>query len=90
MDVSHPESPNYGKHWPAEKIAETFAPSKDTIDAVRGWLHSAGFAAERLKLSASRGWIEINATVTEVERLLDADYHVYGHASGSEHIGMSS
>jgi tripeptidyl-peptidase-1 len=90
MDVSHPDSSNYGKHWSAEKVANTFAPSKTTIDAVRGWLHSAGFSAERLRLSASKGWIDINATTTEVERLLDADYHVFSHAAGSEHIGMSS
>ena len=25
-DVSHPASPNYGKHWSAKQIAETFAP----------------------------------------------------------------
>ena len=87
MDVSHPESPNYGKHWSADKIAETFAPAKTSIDAVRSWLHSAGFAAERVRLSASKGWIEVNATVNEVERLLDADYHVYSHETGTEHIG---
>ena len=26
MDVSHPDSPNYGNHWAHEKIAEVFAP----------------------------------------------------------------
>ena len=25
-DVSHPSSPNYGKHWTAKQVAETFAP----------------------------------------------------------------
>ena len=90
MDVSHPKSPNYGKHWTADKIAETFSPSKATIDAVRSWLTSSGFATERLKLSPSKGWIEVNATATEVENLLDAEYHVYAHESGSEHIGLCS
>jgi tripeptidyl-peptidase I len=90
MDVSHPDSLNYGKHWPAAKIADTFAPSKTTIETVRSWLHSAGFSPERLKLSATRGWIELNATVSEVERLLDAEYHVYDHVAGGEHIGLRS
>jgi tripeptidyl-peptidase I len=89
MDVSHPESPNYGKHWTADKVAATFAPSSNTVDAVRGWLHSVGIAAERLRLSPSRGWIEVNATVEEVESILDADYHVYGHTQGGEHICWS-
>lgn len=26
MDVSHPHSKSYGKHWSAEDIANTFAP----------------------------------------------------------------
>jgi hypothetical protein len=26
MDVSDPESPNYGNHWSAKQVAETFAP----------------------------------------------------------------
>lgn len=25
-DVSHPTSPNFGKHWSAKQVAETFAP----------------------------------------------------------------
>ena len=26
MDVSHPESANFGKHWTVKDVAETFAP----------------------------------------------------------------
>ena len=26
MDVSHPEAPNFGKHWTAKQVKETFAP----------------------------------------------------------------
>ncbi|KAF8576122.1 subtilisin-like protein [Ramaria rubella] len=90
MDVSHPESPNYGMHWTADQVADTFAPSTDTIDTVREWLHSAGFDSERVKLSASKGWLQLNASVAEVERLLEAEYHVYGHQSGAEHIACNS
>ena len=88
MDVSHPDSPNYGKHWSANKVAATFSPTKDTVDAVRGWLHSTGLTPDRLRLTPGNGWIEVNATVNEVERLLEADYHVYyNQATGAEHIG---
>ncbi|KAF8576121.1 subtilisin-like protein [Ramaria rubella] len=90
MDVSHPESPNYGKHWTADQVADTFAPSTDTIETVRTWLNSAGFDSDRIKLSTSRGWLELNASVAEVERLLDAEYHVYGHQTGAEHIACES
>jgi len=87
MDVSHPESPNYGKHWSAEKVADMFAPSKESVEAVRAWLHSSGFHPERVKLSPGRNWVDVNATTAEVEALLEAEYHVYSHEFGGEHIG---
>ena len=30
MEVSHPESNKYGKHWSAEDVAKAFAPRYDT------------------------------------------------------------
>ncbi|KIJ32810.1 hypothetical protein M422DRAFT_265293 [Sphaerobolus stellatus SS14] len=90
MDVSHPESPNYGNHWDPNQIADMFAPSQESIEAVRAWLHSAGFAPERIKLSNGRGWLDVKATTAEVEKLLDAEYHVYAHKDGGEHIACNS
>jgi tripeptidyl-peptidase-1 len=88
MDISHPSSPNYGKHWSPKKVAETFAPKKESTDAVRDWLRGAGFGDGRIMaLSKSRGWLEMNATVGEVERLLETKYHVYSHELGGQHIG---
>jgi tripeptidyl-peptidase I len=89
LDVSAPDSPNYGKHWSPAKVAETFAPSRDTIDTVRNWLIDNGIARERLRLTPSRGWIEVNVTIEEAERLLLAEYNVYKHESGAEHVGAS-
>lgn len=88
MAVSHPESLEYGQHWTPDKVVETFAPSDKTIAAVVDWLTSSGFSADRLRLSQSKGWIEVNATTAEVEELLDTEYHVYTHPSGTEQIGM--
>lgn len=34
MDVSHPDSENYGKHWSAKEVAEMFAPSEETVSSV--------------------------------------------------------
>ena len=86
-DVSHPESPNYGKHWSKQQIVETFAPTRETIDAVRGWLESEGISAERIRMSHARNWISFNATVREVERLLKTEYHTYKHAThGQSHV----
>ena len=36
-----------GKHWSAEKVANTFAPTKETHDGVVSWLVKAGIDASR-------------------------------------------
>ncbi|TDL19226.1 subtilisin-like protein [Rickenella mellea] len=90
MSVSHPESPSYGKHWSPEKVVEHFAPSDGTVEAVKNWLADVGFSADRMRLSPSKGWLEVNVTTAEAEDLLKAEYHVYEHPSGVEQIGCQS
>jgi tripeptidyl-peptidase-1 len=87
MDVAHPESPNYGKHWTPAEVAATFAPSQEALDAVRGWLADEGFGRERIAVTPTRSWIQVNATVEEAERLLRTRYHIYSHVDGNEHVG---
>jgi tripeptidyl-peptidase-1 len=87
--VSSPHSPKFGQHYTAKEIVDTFAPHKDTISTVTDWLLSSGIASERLRLSADKGWIHLNATASEAESLLKAEYHVYTHSeSGVEQIGV--
>ena len=89
-DVSNPNSQNYGKHWTPEKIAKAFSPAEESIESVNLWLREAGIDIARYSLSASRHWINIDATVEEVEDLLHTEYHVFEHALTSEsHIGCS-
>lgn len=88
MSVSHPDSPTYGQHWLPEKVVHTFAPAESTISAIKEWLMEEGFQRERIKLSPSKGWIDVNATVAEAERLLMTEYNVYSHSSGAEQIGQ--
>ncbi|KZT40291.1 hypothetical protein SISSUDRAFT_1060362 [Sistotremastrum suecicum HHB10207 ss-3] len=85
--VSDPESPKYGQHWEYHEIAQHFAPEDETIAAVKEWLAEEGFGPERVRLTSTKGWIEIDATFGEAERLLDTEYHVYRHDDGSEHVG---
>ena len=86
-DVSHPNSPNYGKHWSPDEVAATFAPSRQSVDAVRTWLVESGIGSHRIKLSSSGGWLEFKATIQEAEDLLHTSYNVYGHETGAEHVG---
>ncbi|TFK40518.1 subtilisin-like protein [Crucibulum laeve] len=90
MEVSHPDSPKYGEHYSPADIIETFAPSRETISSVTDWLVGAGISRDRLLLSGNKGWIHLNATTSEVEELLQTEYHVYEHPSGDSQFGCHS
>jgi len=88
MEVAHPESPRFGKHYTPEEVVDLFAPSAETIATVTDWLVGAGFSRDRLRISANKGWISMDATTAEVEDLLNAEYHVYTHGpTGDEQFG---
>jgi tripeptidyl-peptidase-1 len=84
LDVSHPKSPNFGKHWTAKQIAETFAPAKDTVDAVSAWLSESGITG--FSQSQSLTWINAKVTVEQAERLLQTSFYEYVHENGKSHI----
>lgn len=86
MEVSHPKSPRYGQHWSAKKVAETFAPSQESFDAVTVWLKSSGIAPERISKSQSMGWLTFDATVAEAENLLKTEFFLHKHLTGKTHV----
>ena len=87
MSVSHPDSPKYAQHFTAMEIIDTFAPSEETTSAVTNWLVGSGISRDRLRLSTDKGWIHLDASTSEVEDLLNTEYHVYTHPSGDTQIG---
>ncbi|KAG0651511.1 Sedolisin-A [Hyphodiscus hymeniophilus] len=90
MDVSHPESKNFGKHWSMDKIADTFAPSTETLEAVKTWLKESGIEDDRLTVAKGRNWVKVELTVGEAESLLRTEYHVYTNTqTGKEHLACS-
>ncbi|KAL1654284.1 hypothetical protein SLS61_003289 [Didymella pomorum] len=78
-DISDPESPNFGKHWSAEKVANVFAPHPKASETTLEWLQSSGVDLKRVKHSVGRNWVEFSATVEELEALLNTEYHFYQH-----------
>lgn len=88
MDVAHPDSPNYSKHWTPTEVANVFRPSAESVDAVRTWLVEDGWInAERIRLGHNGGWVMANVTVEEAEHLLGTEYYVYEHAEDrKEHL----
>lgn len=87
MDVSHPSSPNYGQHWSAKKVAETFAPSRESFDAVTVWLKNSGITPDRISRTQSMGWLTFDATVAEAENLLKTKFFMHKHTTGKPHVG---
>ena len=79
MDVSDPRSPNYGRHWSADKVAETFAPLKETTEKVTKWLLETGIGEHRISHSQGRNWLQFDASVSEAESLFNTEYYIYEH-----------
>jgi tripeptidyl-peptidase-1 len=91
MDVSHPDSPNFGKHWTAKQVAEAFAPSDKTVASVVEWLVEAGIHSGRVKQSRGLNWVHADLTVHEAERLLKTKYYEYIHTeTGQTHIACEA
>ncbi|KAF7334234.1 Subtilisin-like protein [Mycena sanguinolenta] len=88
-DVSHPDSPNYGKHWSPGRVASHFAPSNEAVHTVVSWIADSGIARDRVRVSSTKGWVLLNATVAEAEDLLKTEYHVYEHDSGTAHVACN-
>ncbi|KAI0675267.1 subtilisin-like protein [Trametes maxima] len=87
LDVSDPDSPNYGKHWTPAHVKETFRPSEESVDTVHSWLAADGVHPERIQLSPDGAYIRVNVSVAEAERLLATEYYVYQHGeTGAEHV----
>ena len=89
LDVANPRSQNYGKHWSHAKVAETFRPSKTTVDAVHAWLAADnGISPDNIQLSRNGDALHVNVTIAEAERILGAEYNVYRHGeTGLERVG---
>ncbi|EME43885.1 hypothetical protein DOTSEDRAFT_151445 [Dothistroma septosporum NZE10] len=88
MGISDPKSGNYGNYLTAEEIHDFFAPSKDSVDAVRSWLEKAGVEADRISQSVNKQWVQLDLSAWEAESLLQTKYHFFEHAdSGKSTIG---
>ncbi|CAE7195937.1 hypothetical protein P3342_009989 [Pyrenophora teres f. teres] len=85
-DISDPDSPNFGKHWTAQQVANMFTPHPETSDATLEWLHSSGIDRTRVKHSHGRNWVEFSALVSELEDLLQTTYYSYKHETGGFRI----
>ncbi|KAF2170925.1 hypothetical protein M409DRAFT_18896 [Zasmidium cellare ATCC 36951] len=86
MEVSHPSSASYGKHWTAQEVRDEFAPSDDTIDSILTWLAQSG--TQDVRTSHDRLWIAFNTSASHAESLFATELHEYRDwREGSTHLG---
>ncbi|KAK5163923.1 uncharacterized protein LTR77_010318 [Saxophila tyrrhenica] len=86
MDVSHPSSSNYGKHWSAGEAHDYFAPSDETVGAVKDWLLSYGIHENDIFHYENKGWLAVDLPASHAESMLNTEYFEYA-TSGSHRIG---
>ena len=87
LDIADPTSPNYGQHWAVSRVAETFRPSRNTVDAVHAWITGGdGIDPTRVRLSKDGGYFDLDLTVAEAEALLATEYYVYRHHDGTQQL----
>lgn len=77
MDVAHPASVNYGKHWTSEEVIDAFKPSEETVTAVRQWLVDSGISAKSITHTKNKAWLAFDITIKQAESLLHTDYHEF-------------
>ncbi|KAK3678058.1 hypothetical protein LTR78_002153 [Recurvomyces mirabilis] len=87
MDVSHPDSTNYGNHLSADDVHDIFAPSEETTQAVKAWSVSSGVEEEDIMHYTNRGWLAVDLPVTQVESMLGVEYYEHEDSQGRTRVG---
>ena len=75
MSISHPNSPDYGKHLTDEEVHEFFAPSAETVESVRNWLLSSGI--EEVVHHDNKGWLAADIPASHAEHLFMSELYEY-------------
>ena len=88
LSSSDPKSSRFGSHYTVDEVTELFAPSPASVNAVKSWLVDYGIDLNRISLSSNKAWLQFDASVEELEQLLQTKYHYYEHVDGDrKHIG---
>jgi tripeptidyl-peptidase-1 len=83
LDMSDPDSRNYGKHMSSDQIRMMLAPHEDTTSAVMNWLQEKGLAERAVVKHDS---VKLRLTVAEAEDLLQADYKLYQNQETGQEV----
>ncbi|KAK4495689.1 hypothetical protein PRZ48_012957 [Zasmidium cellare] len=79
MQVSHPDSERYGRHWSAEEVHEFFAPAEEAAEDVKAWLMNSGIDASSIMHYENKGWLALNVSASKAEQMFKTEYFEYEH-----------
>ncbi|KAI1270798.1 tripeptidyl-peptidase 1 precursor [Xylaria sp. FL0933] len=81
-EVSDPAHPKYGQHLSADDVEKLVKPTQETSDLVHEWLGDNGIVPA--SYSAAKDWITVTLPVSQIEKLLDTEYHIFEHEDGAK------
>ncbi|KAF2161434.1 hypothetical protein M409DRAFT_69783 [Zasmidium cellare ATCC 36951] len=83
-EVSDPNHSRYGQHLSLEDVQGLSAPTEHSCDSVHEWLEGHGITRDHVEYSPAKDWFKMTLPVWQVEKLLDTEYHQYGHENGKQ------
>jgi tripeptidyl-peptidase-1 len=77
LEVSHPDSPNYGKHWTRQQISDYFSPLDGAHDALKSVLVGKGVASEDINVSTFGELVYVTAPIQIWEDVLGTKFQEF-------------
>jgi tripeptidyl-peptidase-1 len=77
LDASNPNSENYGSWWSHQAVHSLVAPKPEASRSVLAWLAAHGLAPSQTTVNSDL--IEVRASISQAEKLLQSQYRVFSH-----------
>ena len=76
LDVSSPDSQNYGKWLSKEDVDAFTKPNENSLRLVKLWLAAHGLAEHAIS-HPTPDWLEVSVPITKAEKMLSAQYSMF-------------
>jgi tripeptidyl-peptidase I len=86
LEISNPDSPQYGRHLSQQQVTAYVEPSADTLSKVTSWLSSHNLTATNA--SHAGDWIQVSGIPAgKANKMLNADFSLFTHeGSGKQTV----
>ncbi|OMP88789.1 Tripeptidyl-peptidase SED2, partial [Diplodia seriata] len=75
LDISTPDSANYGKHLKRDELKRMLRPEAQATDSIIAWLEASGIESEAIEDDGE--WINFVASVSQAEKMMDTKFNTY-------------